>query len=110
VASEQNLSLSLLRQFNPELSSWPSSEPLPTGTTLLLPVYRSTTPIPAGRSCWCRAICPLRRCRRGSGSTCRPGALLPCWMSCLSRSFEELATGRASAARTGRPQHHSRDG
>jgi hypothetical protein len=48
VAAEQNLSLSLLRQFNPDLGSWPSSEPLPTGTTLLLPVYRSTTPIPAG--------------------------------------------------------------
>jgi hypothetical protein len=30
------------------LSSWPSSEPLPTGTTLRLPVYRSTTPIHAG--------------------------------------------------------------
>ena len=48
VASEQNLTLSLLREFNPELSSWPSEEPLPAGTTLLLPVYRSTTPIPAG--------------------------------------------------------------
>jgi LysM repeat protein len=48
VAAEQHLSLSLLRQFNPELSSWPSEEPLPTGTTLLLPVYRSTTPIAAG--------------------------------------------------------------
>jgi LysM repeat protein len=48
VAESQNLSLSLLRQFNPELSSWPSEEPLPAGTTLLLPVYRSTTPIPAG--------------------------------------------------------------
>jgi hypothetical protein len=48
VAAEQNISLSLLRQFNPELSSWPSTEPLPAGTTLLLPVYRSTTPIPAG--------------------------------------------------------------
>ena len=48
VAESQNLSLSLLRQFNPELSSWLSSEPLPTGTTLRLPVYRSTTPIPAG--------------------------------------------------------------
>ena len=48
VASEQNLSLSLLREFNPELSSWPSEEPLPIGTTLLLPVYRSTTPIPTG--------------------------------------------------------------
>ena len=48
VAAEQNLSLSLLREFNPELSSWPSEEPLPAGTTLLLPVYRSTTPIPAG--------------------------------------------------------------
>jgi hypothetical protein len=48
VAAEQNLSLSLLREFNPELSSWPSEEPLPTGTTLLLPVYRSTTPILAG--------------------------------------------------------------
>jgi len=48
VAAEQNLSLSLLRQFNPDLGSWPSSEPLPTGSTLLLPVYRSTTPIPAG--------------------------------------------------------------
>ena len=48
VASEQNLSLSLLREFNPELSSWPSEEPLPAGTTLLLPLYRSTTPIPAG--------------------------------------------------------------
>jgi hypothetical protein len=48
VAAEQNLSLSLLRQFNPELSSWPSEEPLPAGTTLLLPVYRSTTPLPAG--------------------------------------------------------------
>ena len=48
MASEQNLTLSLLRQFNPELSSWPSEEPLPAGTLLLLPVYRSTTPIPAG--------------------------------------------------------------
>ena len=48
VAAEQNLSLSLLRQFNSELSSWPSEEPLPAGTTLLLPLYRSTTPIPAG--------------------------------------------------------------
>ncbi|MFN4865056.1 MAG: hypothetical protein ACK5GZ_01850 [Cyanobium sp.] len=48
VAAEQSLSLSLLRQFNPELSSWPSTEPLPSGTTLLLPVYRSTTPLPAG--------------------------------------------------------------
>jgi hypothetical protein len=48
VAAAQQISLSLLRQFNPELSSWPSSEPLPTGSTLLLPVYRSTTPIPAG--------------------------------------------------------------
>jgi hypothetical protein len=48
VASEQNLSLSLLREFNPELSNWPSEEPLPSGNTLLLPVYRSTTPIPAG--------------------------------------------------------------
>jgi LysM repeat protein len=48
VAERQNLTLSLLRQFNQELSSWPSSEPLPTGSTLLLPVYRSTTPIPAG--------------------------------------------------------------
>jgi len=48
VAADQNLSLSLLRQFNPERSSWPSEEPLPAGTTLLLPVYRSTTPIPAG--------------------------------------------------------------
>ncbi len=47
VAAEQNLSLSLLRQFNPELSSWPSKEPLPAGTTLLL-IYRSTTPLPAG--------------------------------------------------------------
>jgi hypothetical protein len=46
VAAEQSLTLSLLRQFNPELSSWPSTEPLPTGTTLLLPVYRSTTPPP----------------------------------------------------------------
>jgi hypothetical protein len=48
VASEQNLSRSLLRQFNPELSSWPSTEPLAAGTTLLLPIYRSTTPLPAG--------------------------------------------------------------
>ena len=48
MASEQQLSLTLLRQFNPELSSWPSSEPLPTGSTLLLPVYRSTAPIPVG--------------------------------------------------------------
>lgn len=48
VAAAQNLSLSLLRQFNPELGSWPSEEPLPSGTTLLLPVYRSTTPIPTG--------------------------------------------------------------
>ena len=48
VAAEQNLSLSLLRQFNPELGSWPREEPLLSGTTLLLPVYRSTTPIPAG--------------------------------------------------------------
>jgi LysM repeat protein len=44
VAAEQNLSLSLLRQFNAELSSWPSTEPLAAGTTLLLPVYRSTPP------------------------------------------------------------------
>jgi hypothetical protein len=44
LASEQNLSLSLLRQFNPELSSRPSTEPLPAGTMLLLPVYRSTSP------------------------------------------------------------------
>ena len=48
VAAGQNLSLSLLREFNPELSNWPSEEPLPTGTTLLLPIYRSTTPILAG--------------------------------------------------------------
>jgi len=48
VATGQNLTLSLLREFNPELSSWPSEEPLPPGTNLLLPVYRSTTPIPAG--------------------------------------------------------------
>ena len=48
VASEQQLSLVLLREFNPELSSWPSEEPLPACTTQLLPVYRSTTPIPAG--------------------------------------------------------------
>ena len=48
MAAEQNLSLSLLREFNPELTSWPSEEPLSSGTTLLLPVYRSTTPIPAG--------------------------------------------------------------
>jgi len=48
VASEQQVSLSLLRYLNPELSSWPSEESLPTGTTLLLPVYRSTTSIPAG--------------------------------------------------------------
>jgi hypothetical protein len=40
-----NLSLSLLRQFNPELSSWPSEEPLPTGNTLLVPGY-----LPARRS------------------------------------------------------------
>ncbi|QPN60634.1 hypothetical protein H8F24_04335 [Synechococcus sp. CBW1002] len=48
VAAKPNLSLSLLWQFKPELASWPSEEPLPAGTTLLLPVYRSTTPIPAG--------------------------------------------------------------
>jgi len=48
VAAEQNLSLSLLRQFNPELGSWPSEEPLPAGTTLLLPIYCSTTPLPFG--------------------------------------------------------------
>ena len=48
MASEQQLSLTLIREFNPELSSWPSEEPLPAGTTLLLPFYRSTTPIPAG--------------------------------------------------------------
>jgi hypothetical protein len=48
VASEQQVSLSLLRYLNPELSSWPSEESLPTGTTLLLPVYCSTTYIPAG--------------------------------------------------------------
>jgi hypothetical protein len=36
-----------LRSLNPELSSWPSKEPLPAGTTLLL-IYRSTTPLPAG--------------------------------------------------------------
>jgi hypothetical protein len=41
-------SLSLLRQFNPDLGSWPSEEPLPTGSTLLLPVHRSTAPIPVG--------------------------------------------------------------
>ena len=48
MASEQQLSLVLMREFNPELRSWPSEEPLPAGTTLLLPVYRSTKPIPAG--------------------------------------------------------------
>ena len=48
VAAEQNLTLSLLRQFNSELAAWPSQEPLPTGSTMLLPVYRSTTPLPAG--------------------------------------------------------------
>ena len=48
VASQQQLSLALMREFNRELSSWPSEEPLPSGTTLLLPIYRSTTPIPAG--------------------------------------------------------------
>ena len=39
---------SKLRSLNPVLSSWPSEEPLPTGTTLLLPEYSSNTPIPAG--------------------------------------------------------------
>ena len=63
VAAEQNLRLSLLREFNPELSSWPSEEPLPSGTTLLLPVYRSTTPIPAGMQLLV------------IGSICRRGAL-----------------------------------
>ncbi|WP_411877230.1 LysM peptidoglycan-binding domain-containing protein [Vulcanococcus limneticus] len=48
VAAAQQISLSLLRQCNPELATWPSEEPLPSGTTLLLPVYRSTTPIPVG--------------------------------------------------------------
>jgi hypothetical protein len=48
VAAEQQLSLTLLRQFNPDFSSWPRDEPLPAGTTLLLPVYRSTTPIAPG--------------------------------------------------------------
>jgi LysM repeat protein len=48
VATAQQISLSLLHQFNTELRSWPSEEPLPAGTTLLLPVYRSTTPLPAG--------------------------------------------------------------
>jgi LysM repeat protein len=73
VAAEQNLSLSLLRQFNAELSSWPSTEPLAAGTTLLLPVYRSTPPSRLECIYWCRGICPPRHCRRGSGSTCRPG-------------------------------------
>jgi len=48
VAAEQQLSLTLLRQFNPDWSSWPRDEPLPAGTTLLLPTYRSTTPIEPG--------------------------------------------------------------
>jgi hypothetical protein len=48
VAAEQQLSLTLLRQFNPDFSSWPRDEPLPVGTTLLLPLYRSTTPIAPG--------------------------------------------------------------
>jgi LysM repeat protein len=48
VAAEQQLSLTLLRQFNPDFSSWPRDEPLPAGTTLLLPTYRSTTPIAPG--------------------------------------------------------------
>jgi LysM repeat protein len=48
VADSQQVNLSLLRQLNPELSSWPSEESLPTGSTLLLPIYRSTMPIPAG--------------------------------------------------------------
>jgi LysM repeat protein len=48
VAESQALGLSLLRQFNTELDGWPSGEPLPAGSTLLLPVYRSTTPVPAG--------------------------------------------------------------
>jgi LysM repeat protein len=73
VAAEQNLSLSLLRQFKAELSSWPSTEPLAAGTTLLLPVYRSTPPSRLECIYWCRGICPPRHCRRGSGSTCRPG-------------------------------------
>jgi hypothetical protein len=40
----------VLRQFNPELSSWPSTEPLPAGSTLLLPVYRSNSPLPGRRA------------------------------------------------------------
>ena len=66
VAAEQNLSLSLLRQFNPELSSWPSEEPLPAGTTLLLPVYRSTTPHP-GRDAAAGAGLPALHAAAGRG-------------------------------------------
>ena len=33
--SRENLTLSLLREFNPELRSWPSEEQLPAGTTQL---------------------------------------------------------------------------
>jgi LysM domain len=65
VASEQNLTLSLLGEFNPELSSWPREEPLPPGTTLLLPVYRSTTPIPAGMQLLVPGYLPSTQLRAG---------------------------------------------
>jgi len=93
MAAEQNLSLSLLRQFNPELSSWPSAEALPAGTTVLLPVYRSTTPSRPGRSCWCRGICPPRRCRRGGGFICWRGARHLLW----SRDWSPWADGCRSS-------------
>jgi LysM repeat protein len=48
VAAGQQVSLGELREQNPELSSWPSEEPLPVGTSLVLYRYRTTTPIPAG--------------------------------------------------------------
>ena len=47
-AGRHGTTQSKLRCLNPELSSWPSEEPLTSGTTLLLPVYRSTTPITPG--------------------------------------------------------------
>lgn len=41
VAAAQQIRLSLLRQFNPELASWPSEEPLPAGEWIYLPARRS---------------------------------------------------------------------
>ena len=70
-----------------------AAKSLPAGTWLLLPVYRSTTPIRLGYSFWCRSPCPRRRCLRRSGSPCRRDALLPFWMSCLLRRADGGPSG-----------------